>query len=196
LDDGSFCLGIDVGGTKLSAALFSRDGEIHQRRKLHLNRGGGDEVASQIASLISEYAAGGHAPRAIGIVIPGVVFHSSGEVWAPNIPGWDRYPLRDRLREANDTEVVLDSDRAAYVLGEQWCGAARGARIAPRLNWLVIGEIFIGRLEPTQATSTPLGHTSTNALGEICHRRHQSVVQHPIAIIVHAIAKIRTFRRC
>ncbi len=122
------CLGIDVGGTKLSAALFSPDGEIHQRKKVPLDRSGGDEAASQIAALIAEYGAGGHAPRAIGIVIPGIVFHPSGEVWAPNIPGWDRYPLRDRVREATGTEVVLDSDRAAYVLGEQWCGAARGAK--------------------------------------------------------------------
>ena len=128
MDDGSFCLGIDVGGTKLSAALFSRDGEILQRKKLPLDRAGGDEAASQIVSLLAEYEGGDQAPRAIGIVVPGVVFHSGGKVWAPNIPGWDRYPLRDRLREATEIEVVLDSDRAAYVLGEQWCGAARGVR--------------------------------------------------------------------
>jgi len=121
-------LGIDVGGTKLSAALFSRDGEIHQRKKLPLDRAGGDEAVSQIASLIADYTGGENAPRAIGIVIPGVVFHPSGEVWAPNIAGWDRYPLRDQLLKATEIEVVLDSDRAAYVLGEQWCGAARGAK--------------------------------------------------------------------
>ena len=124
----NFCLGIDVGGTKVSAALFSPDGEIRHRKKLALDRTGGDEAASQIASLIAEYTGGERAPRAIGIVIPGVVFHPSGEVWAPNIPNWDRYPLRDHLMEATEIEVVLDSDRAAYVLGEQWCGAARGAR--------------------------------------------------------------------
>jgi glucokinase len=122
------CLGIDVGGTKLSAALFSADGDIHQRKKVPLDRAGGDEAAWQIASLIAEYEDTQQAPRAIGIVIPGIVFDSSGEVWAPNIPGWDCYPLRDRLREATATELVLDSDRAAYVLGEQWCGAARGAK--------------------------------------------------------------------
>lgn len=122
------CLGIDVGGTKLSTALFSADGTISDRQKLPLNSFGGDRAADQIAALIAEYEEARKAPRAIGIVIPGVVFHPSGEVWAPNIPGWDHYPLRDRLREATGAEVVLDSDRAAYVLGEQWCGAARGAK--------------------------------------------------------------------
>jgi glucokinase len=128
LSDQGLCLGIDVGGTKLSAALFSADGGIHHRKKVPLNKAGGDEAASQVASLIAEYGGAGQAPTAIGIVIPGIVFDESGEVWAPNIPGWDHYPLRDRLREATGTEVVLDSDRAAYVLGEQWCGAARGAK--------------------------------------------------------------------
>jgi len=122
------CLGIDVGGTKVSAALFAADGTISDRHKLPLEGSGGNRAADQIASLIAEYGTGGREPLAIGIVIPGVVFHPSGEVWAPNIPGWDRYPLRERLRCATGNEVVLDSDRAAYVLGEQWCGAARGAK--------------------------------------------------------------------
>jgi glucokinase len=128
LSSRDFCLGIDVGGTKLSAALFSRHGEIHRKKKLPLDKAGGYEAATQIASLIAEYERGDQAPRAIGIVIPGVVFHHSGEVWAPNIAGWDRFPLRDHLLQATEIEVVLDSDRAAYVLGEQWCGAAQGAK--------------------------------------------------------------------
>jgi glucokinase len=61
-------------------------------------------------------------------VIPGVVFHNSGTVWAPNIAGWDHFPLAARLGEQTTLPLVLDSDRAAYVLGEQWCGVARGVR--------------------------------------------------------------------
>ena len=45
---------------------------------------------------------------------------------------WDDYPLRDELQRAlgSPTAVVIDSDRAAYILGETWQGAARGARDA------------------------------------------------------------------
>jgi glucokinase len=123
-----FCLGIDVGGTKVSAALFTEGGVISHRQKAPLDTTDADESADQIAALIAEYEKAGHALPAIGIVIPGVVFHDSGEVWAPNIPGWDRYPLLDRLRATAGAELILDSDRAGYVLGEQWCGAARGAK--------------------------------------------------------------------
>ena len=49
-----------------------------------------------------------------------------------NIPGWDDYPLRDELQRAlgGMMRVVIDSDRAAYILGETWRGAAAGARDA------------------------------------------------------------------
>jgi glucokinase len=122
------CLGIDVGGTKVSAALLTDSGDIFHRQKVLLDTTGPDASAGQIAALIARYEEAGHAPRAIGIAIPGVVFHDSGEVWAPNVPGWDHFPLLDRLQRATGAEVILDSDRAAYVLGEQWCGAARGAK--------------------------------------------------------------------
>ena len=125
---GGCCLGVDVGGTKLSAAIFSAEGDISRRRKLPLDRSGADSAADQIAALVAEYDGDGREIEAVGIAIPGVVFHDSGNVWAPNIPGWDNYPLLDRLRNATGAELILDSDRAAYVLGEEWCGAARGAK--------------------------------------------------------------------
>src|SRR5207249_2920978 len=55
-----------------------------------------------------------------------------GTVWAPNIPGWDDYPLLEVLHDRLDPgiRIVIDSDRAGYILGETWRGAARGARNA------------------------------------------------------------------
>jgi glucokinase len=68
----------------------------------------------------------------IGIAVPGIYHADRGTVWAPNIPGWDDYPLRDELREAFGAAppVTIDSDRAAYIVGETWRGAARGGRNA------------------------------------------------------------------
>ena len=71
-----------------------------------------------------------------GVSIPGIVYSESGAVWAPNIPGWDRYPLRERLergvaawhgRSGTPLPLILESDRSAYVTGEAWRGAAAGA---------------------------------------------------------------------
>jgi glucokinase len=53
-------------------------------------------------------------------------------VWAPNIPGWDDYPLLEELTAAVGAtgRIAIDSDRAACILGETWRGAARDARDA------------------------------------------------------------------
>jgi glucokinase len=132
-----FCIGVDVGGTKISAALFADDGTMLSKTRVPIDRSGPEGPVAQITATIAELAAeagelehggAGHAVPAVGIVVPGVVFHESGEVWAPNIAGWDRFPLAARLAERTSLPLVLDSDRAAYVLGEQWCGVARGFR--------------------------------------------------------------------
>jgi glucokinase len=54
-------------------------------------------------------------------------------VWAPNIPGWENYPLQAELESAladKTLRVTIDSDRACCILGETWRGAARGCRNA------------------------------------------------------------------
>ncbi|HEU4879293.1 MAG TPA: ROK family protein, partial [Gemmatimonadaceae bacterium] len=63
------------------------------------------------------------------VCIPGLYRAQAGTVWAPNIPDWDDYPLRDELNAAAGPShpVTIDSDRAACILGETWRGSARGA---------------------------------------------------------------------
>ncbi len=127
-----YCGGIDIGGTKISAALFTIQGWMSGRRRVPLDRASADKPVRQISGLIRilENLARkkGGVLRGIGICIPGVVFARSGRVWAPNIPGWDHFPLRNRLAVETKTQLFLDSDRSAYVLGEQWRGAARGKK--------------------------------------------------------------------
>jgi len=73
------------------------------------------------------------AVKAMGVAVPGIADPRTGRVWAPNIQGWDDYPLRDELRDGlsdSAVKIVVDCDRAAYILGEAWQGAARGCRDA------------------------------------------------------------------
>lgn len=70
---------------------------------------------------------------AVAICVPGIAYVASGKVWAPNIPGWDQYPLLEKIRghvPKVRVPIVLESDRSAYVAGEAWRGAAAGARDA------------------------------------------------------------------
>ena len=151
------CGGIDVGGTKIASALFDENGEISARDKIAIDRRGGDAAAAQVAgrieALADAAAKAGGTLAAVGIAVPGVAYSASGQVWAPNIPGWDRYPLLDKVRGhvplARRAPLVLVSDRSAYVAGEAWRGAAAGARDAVFLavgTGIGLGVISGGRI--------------------------------------------------
>ncbi len=123
--------GIDLGGTKLAAAAFSDDGEILHRESVPLAGRQGDAVGSLIADHLKLLSEKFHCDAA-GVCVPGLYRSARGTVWAPNIPGWEDYPLRDELKDALGAghRVTIDSDRAACILGETWRGAARGKRDA------------------------------------------------------------------
>lgn len=150
-------LGIDLGGTKLALAVFTASGEIMHKESVALeNRKGsevGELIAGQIRKFIRTSEHSGNKISSIGISVPGISHISTGTVWAPNIPGWDNYPLLREVKEIDDRiEVTIDSDRACYILGELWQGNARGCRDAIFLSVgtgigagiLVNGEILRG----------------------------------------------------
>jgi glucokinase len=89
-------------------------------------------MSREVRRLRRAAGADGLAVEAIGAAVPGIAHAGSGRVWAPNIPGWDDYPLRRELEAAGGqgVPVAIDSDRAACILGEAWRGAARGCRHA------------------------------------------------------------------
>jgi len=125
----NFCGAVDVGGTKIAYALLTPEARILHKAKVFIDKSTPGKSVQQIIGIINkleDYAEDEAGKiEAIGIAIPGVVFHERGVVWAPNIQGWDHYPLRERIQEKIDLPLVLDSDRSAYVLGEQWCGVAK-----------------------------------------------------------------------
>lgn len=122
-------LGIDLGGTKLAMALFSASGKIISRETVALEGRKGGEVGSLIAAKVTRYLEdnSGDPLKAIGISVPGIYRSKTGTVWAPNIPGWDDYPLLVEIQKSSgQVPVVIDSDRSCYILGEIWQGNARG----------------------------------------------------------------------
>ena len=130
-------IAVDLGGTKVASALVAERGEILARQHAILGGRTGADVASLLAEQCRTLSArardgGIGAPTAVGVAVPGIYRAARGTVWAPNIPGWDDYPLRDELQLAlgPSMRVVVDSDRAASILGETWRGAAAGARDA------------------------------------------------------------------
>jgi glucokinase len=134
--DENVVIALDLGGTKLAAAIFA-GGRPYCQRTVQLDGRGGDAVgevaAVEVRRLLEVGAERGWPVRAIGVSTPGIVNARTGRVWAPNIPGWDSFPLKNVLRrEAHDAavKIVVESDRTASILGEAWQGTARGCRDA------------------------------------------------------------------
>jgi glucokinase len=129
-------IGLDLGATKLAGALFDRDGDVIEREDALLEGRHGDQVGRLIveraSSLRDAASAQGMAIEAVGVSVPGIAHHEGGTVWAPNIGGWERYPLRDVLGAELGVSctIVVESDRAASILGEVSRGVAQGCRHA------------------------------------------------------------------
>ncbi|WP_276373255.1 ROK family protein [Chryseolinea sp. H1M3-3] len=122
-------LGIDLGGTKVAVALFSESGLLLSKTAVPLDGRKGSEVGALIQMLVKDHLPKGI--RSIGVAVPGISRHATGTVWAPNIEGWDDYPLKEKIEEVADgAPVTIDSDRACSILGEQWCGSAKGCKDA------------------------------------------------------------------
>jgi glucokinase len=130
-------IALDLGGTKLASAIFTGEGRPLAKRVVPLEHRRSAEVGRLIVAQVrrSTMAAWRQrlTVRAVGAAVPGIVAARTGRVWAPNIPGWDDYPLQAEIAAAvpeSKVKVLVESDRAASILGEAWQGAARGCRDA------------------------------------------------------------------
>lgn len=128
-------IAVDVGGTKIAGALFSKKGKTLETCVDSVSGQKGPEIGQviidQIQSL-SQLAADRSEPvEAIGVCVPGIFDPGEGTVWAPNLSGWESYPLLEEIRSlAKDIPVSIDSDRSCYILGEMWKGNAQGCENA------------------------------------------------------------------
>ena len=126
--------GVDVGGTKIAVGLAGASGRVIASRRAATTRDGGDAVVGQIASLLRDVMHDGSASpgevQCVGVAAPAVLDQARGRVlWAPNIVGWQsQVDVGRPLAEALGAPVSLHYDGHAWVAGEWWCGAARGAR--------------------------------------------------------------------
>lgn len=127
---------LDIGGTKIASAIFFSDGTMQYNRKRLLQGRTGHAVgklAMEVLARLLEVAQKKNIPiEGVGVCIPGIVFSQKNRVWAPNIPGWENYPLYEELRMVTpkDIEIFIESDRTCFMCGEMWQGAARDCHSA------------------------------------------------------------------
>jgi glucokinase len=123
-------LAIDIGGTKLAAALVAADGTVSRRHQVPTrptDAGRGDELWATLSALTDEVLRD-EPPGGIGVGCGGPMTWRAGEVSPLNIAAWRDYPLRSRLQDKYPaTTVRVHNDAIAMAVGEHWHGAGRGA---------------------------------------------------------------------
>ena len=127
-------IGVDLGGTKIRAALVAPDGTLYHEDRVLIGEKSGKEVGMLLTDRILRLMQlSGGAVDAIGVSAPGIYDADRGTVWAPNLAGWEEYPLYREIRSAVKSETVtiaIENDRACYIAGESRLGAAQGYRNA------------------------------------------------------------------
>lgn len=125
-------LSLDIGGTKIAAAAMTREGEtIAKRRAPSAASEGPHRMIERLLDMARAVGAeAGLEFGSIGVSCGGPLDPLSGVVLSPpNLPGWDRTPLRAMLARGIGIEpsrVHVENDGNAGALAEARFGAARG----------------------------------------------------------------------
>ena len=169
---------VDLGGTRVRAALAGSDLHLHERREEStFHRRGAPGVLDQIVRLADEALAG--ASRSwcdigyLAVASPGPLDPETGVVYhPPNLSGWGEVPLGPELTGRTGVPVVLINDANAAALGEFHAGAGRGTR---NLVYLTIstgiggGVIVDGSLlEGSSGSAGEIGHHTVERHGPPC----------------------------
>ena len=172
-----YVVGVDMGGTKLLAAVINAKGEIVQQAKRATKpKKGPEEVIERITRCIREAIDGAELKpsqiRAIGIGSPGPLDPETGVIiFAPNL-GWSNVPLKAKLEANLSIPTFVDNDVNVGTLGEYAFGAGQGVKnlvgifVGTGIGGGIIldGKLFHG----VNKTAGEVGHMIVEVKGPRC----------------------------
>lgn len=164
-------VGVDVGGTKIAAALVGADGAILDARRTPTPHDG-DALLSAVARLVDELAAAAPSPpTAVGFGIASLLDNDGRALWSTHLDIADRMPGAE-LEALVGIRVVVDNDANVAALAEARRGAARGFRSSVLMTLgtgigggvVIDGSLFRGG----RGFGGELGHVVVDADGPPC----------------------------
>ncbi len=167
-------IGVDLGGTRMRAAVLDADCQIIKRVEEPTRaHEGPDVVIPRLLDLIASVMPGeSEVPvQAIGVSAPGPVEPQTGAIVAPpNLPGWVDVPLGRIIQERFHLPTWLGNDANVAALAEVYRGAARGHKDAIYITistGIGGGIVLDGRLfEGSGGLAGEIGHMVLLADGE------------------------------
>ena len=165
--------GIDLGGTNVRCGVVDGDGVIVADRRAATHPGASwSELVAAMVGLVRALAVDHPDAPAVGVGAAGLVTREGEVLYAPNIPGLRRAPVRAALVEELELPVFVDNDANAAAHGELVHGAARGARYALVITLGTgIGGGIIARervIRGAHGFAAEIGHFQIDPDGPVC----------------------------
>ena len=172
-------LAIDLGGTKIIAAIISNQGQVMAKEYCLTLAGEGpqsviDRILFAIDHLLSVRKLDLSQLDSISIAAAGAIDFDKGLVTSsPNLPGWHNIPLRDMVNRKYKVNTFLINDASAATLGEYHFGAGKGVN---NLIYLTVGTgigggiIINGKLySGPRGSAGEIGHMTIDVNGPRCN---------------------------
>jgi glucokinase len=173
-----YTIGLDLGGTKLAAALVDENGKIISFTKVPVNmKGAGSALKAQkmVIQLIADVARDfkNRFPtecsnlKGIGLASAGPMNVEKGVLINPaNYPGWKTFPLLKRVSDRIKTTgikapVSFQNDAIAAALAEGWIGGAKkmsSYAVVTVGTGIGTGLIINGKPCQTKGAGSEFGH--------------------------------------
>jgi len=119
---------VDLGGTKVRAAIADLSCRILSEVTEPTDKRGGMHVVRQIARLCRQTAEENgidfESVRLAVVGVPGVPDRETGRIYmAPNIAGFEDHDIETSLKSELGLDVIFENDVNLAVIGEHWIGA-------------------------------------------------------------------------
>ncbi|WP_156114832.1 ROK family protein [Paenibacillus sp. FSL R5-0345] len=169
----SYVVGIDLGGTKIAAALFDSKGVLLNRELMETaGARTAEEVVQRMIGMIRSVSEG-RPLIGVGLASPGAVNSQDGIViHGTNLPEWDNVPLKRWMESELGVEVKVVNDANAAAWGEYVRGAGKGSNNMVYVTFstgigagiVMDGELLLG----TNSFAGELGHNIIDPSGTEC----------------------------
>jgi len=174
-----FVVGVDLGGTKIAAGLFTAEGKLTLQHLQPTRAQEGPQAVIEglrqaVLQLISQAGIDFSQLKGIGLAAAGAIDSHNGVVTlSPNLPGWRNIPLRQIMKDSLGITIYLTNDANAAALGEYLFGAGQNVAnlvyvtVSTGIGGGIIinGEVYEG----VSGAAGEVGHMTIDINGPACN---------------------------
>lgn len=122
------CIGIDIGGTHVTAVLVDFAGKVLASQNIDLRANITPDTVLDICdllveSLLQETRLPMDKVTEIGVTFPGILDHKTGQaILVENLPNWDHVPVKQIFEDKYQKPVAVEDCSRAMARAELWFG--------------------------------------------------------------------------